>query len=126
MEKQRAKNNRTLTLEPEETAGLRNKVLDYKSLSEGLSIENRLLLGDTLSLLPSLPDEFADLIIIDPPYNLSKNFNGLHFNARSSDSYEAYLQSWFPAVCKKLKKDGFIYPCTCSRKEVYGRPAACS
>ncbi|MBR4464590.1 MAG: site-specific DNA-methyltransferase [Treponema sp.] len=111
MEKQRAKNNRTLTLEPEETAGLRNKVLDYKSLSEGLSIENRLLLGDTLSLLPSLPDEFADLIIIDPPYNLSKNFNGLHFNARSSDSYEAYLQSWFPAVCKKLKKDGSLYIC---------------
>ncbi len=111
MEKQRAKNNRTLTLEPEETAGLRNKVLDKKSLSEGLSIENRLLLGDTLSLLPYLPDEFADLIIIDPPYNLSKNFNGLHFNARSSDSYEAYLQSWFPAVCKKLKKDGSLYIC---------------
>ena len=111
MEKQRAKNNRTLTLEPEETAGLRNKVLDKKSLSEGLSIENRLLLGDTLSLLPSLPDEFADLIIIDPPYNLSKNFNGLHFNARSSDSYEAYLHSWFPAVCKKLKKDGSLYIC---------------
>ena len=111
MEKERAKNNRTLTLEPEETAGLRNKVLDHKSLSEGLSIENRLLLGDTLSLLPYLPDEFADLIIIDPPYNLSKNFNGLHFNARSSDSYEAYLQSWFPAVCKKLKKDGSLYIC---------------
>ena len=111
MEKQKAKNNRTLTLEPEETAGLRNKVLDKKSLSEGLSIENRLLLGDTLSLLPYLPDEFADLIIIDPPYNLSKNFNGLHFNARSSDSYEAYLQSWFPAVCKKLKKDGSLYIC---------------
>ena len=111
MEKQRAKNNRTLTLEPEETAGLRNKVLDKKSLSEGLSIENRLLLGDTLSLLPYLPDEFADLIIIDPPYNLSKNFNGLHFNARSSDSYEAYLHSWFPAVCKKLKKDGSLYIC---------------
>ena len=111
MEKERAKNNRTLTLEPEETAGLRNKVLDHKSLSEGLSIENRLLLGDTLSLLPYLPDEFADLIIIDPPYNLSKNFNGLHFNARSSDSYEAYLQSWFPSVCKKLKKDGSLYIC---------------
>ena len=111
MEKQRAKNNRTLTLEPEETAGLRNKVLDHKSLSEGLSIENRLLLGDTLSLLPYIPDEFADLIIIDPPYNLSKNFNGLHFNVRSSDSYETYLQSWFPSVCKKLKKDGSLYIC---------------
>lgn len=111
MEKERAKNNRTLTLEPEEVAGLRRNLLDQKTLSEGASIENRLLLGDTLSLLPYLPDEFADLIIIDPPYNLSKNFNGLHFNARSSDSYEAYLQSWFPAVCKKLKKDGSLYIC---------------
>ncbi len=111
VEKKRAKNNRTLTLRQEEIAPLRKKLLDKESLSAGASIENRLLQGDMLSLLHFVPDGFADLIIIDPPYNLSKDFNGLKFNARTGDRYEAYLESWFPLVCKKLKADGSLYIC---------------
>ena len=111
MEKIRAKNNRTLTLQDDEIPLLKEKILDQKALSAGASVENRLLQGDMRCLLPFVPDESADLIIIDPPYNLSKNFNGLHFNSRTADRYQAYLESWFPLVCRKLKADGSLYIC---------------
>ena len=29
--------------------------------------------GDTLAFMKTLPDEFADLIIADPPYNLARD-----------------------------------------------------
>ncbi|MBQ0051937.1 MAG: site-specific DNA-methyltransferase [Treponema sp.] len=72
---------------------------------------NKTINSDLLSALPFLPDEFADLIIIDPPYNLTKNFNGLTFKERSNESYDEYLASWFPQVCKKLKPNGSLYIC---------------
>jgi site-specific DNA-methyltransferase (adenine-specific) len=53
----------------------------------------------------------ADLIIIDPPYNLTKNFNGTTFTARSQSEYEAYLHTWFNKVCGKLKPHGSLYLC---------------
>nr|MCR5606719.1 site-specific DNA-methyltransferase [Treponema sp.] len=63
------------------------------------------------NLLKYIPDNFADLIIIDPPYNLTKNFNGFHFNSMKDENYDEYLATWFPLVCKKLKKTGSLYMC---------------
>ena len=62
-------------------------------------------------MLEFVPDNFADLIIIDPPYNLSKNFNGMKFASRSQENYDEYLSEWFPLICKKLKSDGSLYMC---------------
>jgi site-specific DNA-methyltransferase (adenine-specific) len=33
------------------------------------------------------------------------------FAARSVHDYEAYLRTWFPAVCRKLKPNGSLYLC---------------
>jgi len=118
IEKQRAPRNRTLTLKEEEIPLLKEQlitVVNNKVNGENLKyIENfinKTINGDLFEVLPLLPDEFADLIIIDPPYNLSKNFNGMNFNARSEEAYDAYLDSWFPMVCKKLKPNGSLYIC---------------
>ncbi len=135
MKAQRAKNNRTLTLNEEEIPALRARLLTEADLraaanaspkngakksandsakSGGVlatAIENKVINADLFAALPLLPDAFADLIIIDPPYNLSKNFGGLKFNERSDAAYDEYLASWFPAVCKKLKASGSLYIC---------------
>lgn len=110
-EKERAANNRTLTLEPQEVEGLKSRLLTESNISAETDIVNRTLNGDILQMLEFVPDEFADLIIIDPPYNLSKNFNGMKFASRSQESYDEYLATWFPAVCKKLKSNGSLYIC---------------
>lgn len=109
--KERAANNRTLTLESEEIEGLKSRLLTESNISAETDIVNRTLNGDILKMLEFVPDGFADLIIIDPPYNLSKNFNGMKFASRSQEGYDEYLATWFPAVCKKLKSNGSLYIC---------------
>lgn len=110
-EKKRAKNNRTLTLNNEEIDGLRSRLLTKENIPSASEITNRTINGDLLEMLEFVPDGFADLIIIDPPYNLSKNFNGMKFSRRSQESYDEYLETWFPKVCKKLKANGSLYMC---------------
>lgn len=109
--KERAANNRTLTLEPQEVEGLKSRLLTESNISAETDIVNRTLNGDILKMLEFVPDNFADLIIIDPPYNLSKNFNGMKFASRSQENYDEYLSEWFPLVCKKLKSTGSLYMC---------------
>ena len=82
-----------------------------ETLKENPDVLNKTLNGDVLKMLEFVPDNFADLIIIDPPYNLTKNFNGFKFNSRSDESFDEYLETWFPQVCKKLKPNGSLYMC---------------
>ena len=117
-EKKRAGRNRTITLSEAEKETLKKRLIevrgDFDTASGLLNQQDFLdhtINADLLTALPLLPDEFADLIIIDPPYNLTKNFNGKIFTARDEASYEEYLMSWFPQVCKKLKPSGSLYMC---------------
>ena len=112
-EKTRAPRNRTITLLENEITELKGKLAGANDIRADApeSFLNRTINSDLMEVLPRLPDTFADLIIIDPPYNLSRNFNGLHFNARSEEAYDEYLAGWFPQVCKKLKPSGSLYIC---------------
>ena len=112
-EKTRAPRNRTITLLENEITELKGKLAGANDIRADApeSFLNRTINADLIEVLPRLPDAFADLIIIDPPYNLSRNFNGLHFNARSEEAYDEYLAGWFPQVCKKLKPSGSLYIC---------------
>ena len=109
--KEKALRNKTLEVLPEEAAELKKLITTLADLKKQNDFIDRTINGDLFEVLPLLPDAFADLIIIDPPYNLSKNFNGLSFNAMSSEKYDAYLDSWLGEVCKKLKPDGSLYLC---------------
>lgn len=109
--KDRAERNRTLTVSPSEEATLIKTITYETDLTESMDFVNLLINGDTMRILDRMPDSFADLIIIDPPYNLSKTFNSSRFNAMSGEMYEEYLRSWFTKICKKLKPDGSLYMC---------------
>lgn len=109
--KERAAHNRTLRLSNEEIEVLKKRLITEKNIFQHAHIINKTLQGDILNMLKYVPDEFADLIIIDPPYNLSKNFNGVKFTARSNECYDEYLATWFPTVCAKLKPTGSLYLC---------------
>lgn len=107
----RAGRNRTLTVSPEEIPALKQGITTLEDLAEMTSFVDLLIQADALAALDRIPDECAHLIIVDPPYNLSKTFNSSKFNARSSDSYEEYLRTWIKKVCAKLKPDGTLYMC---------------
>lgn len=110
-EKKRSTRNRTLTLAEADLIALKTKLLRVVGKATLENITNKTIVGDLLSILPDLPTGFADLIIIDPPYNLTKNFNGFTFKAGRQADYLAYLKSWFPKICELLKPNGSLYLC---------------
>ncbi|MGP1438785.1 MAG: DNA-methyltransferase [Treponema sp.] len=111
MEKIRASNNRTLILKPEEVKIFRSKLITDKNINTISNFINKTINGDVIEMLKYIPNEFANLIIIDPPYNLTKDFNGMKFNSCSQSKYEEYIATWFSEVCKKLKANGSLYMC---------------
>ena len=64
--------------------------------------------GDCVDILKSLDSESVDLIVTDPPYNLSKNYgnNGDNLN---HDEYMAFSRSWLAESKRVLKLTGTIY-----------------
>lgn len=109
--KVRASRNRTLTVTDEEKQNLRKKILYARNISKEENFINKTINADLFDVLKYIPDNFANLIIIDPPYNLTKNFNGMTFSERSNEDYDCYLESWFHEVCRKLKSNGSLYMC---------------
>lgn len=107
----KAERNRTLTIADDERIALKQDITTLDQISSGFSFDNTTIQADLFDVLPLMPDAFADLIIIDPPYNLAKDFNGTKFKSMSNDDYENYLRSWFGKVCDKLKPDGSLYLC---------------
>ena len=62
-------------------------------------------------ILGLLPAGFADLIFLDPPYNLTKSFNGNGFKERSLNEYSRWLDSWFSCLLAALRPHGSVYIC---------------
>ncbi|MDX2130145.1 MAG: DNA methyltransferase [Chloroherpetonaceae bacterium] len=109
----RAERNRTLTVDAVEYPRFASKLVRVKDESE-LSLDavlNNTLCGDMLPIVEKLPEKIADLIILDPPYNLSKNFNGFQFKETDTENYRAYLRTWFPQIVRLLKDTGSLYLC---------------
>jgi len=111
MEKKRAPRNKTLTLSDEERTNYSKKLLTSVSEKDLNSLLGKTICSDTMEILPQLPKGFSDLVIVDPPYNLSKDFNGTKFKRMSDTDYREYLESWIPAVLSTLKPSGTIYVC---------------
>jgi site-specific DNA-methyltransferase (adenine-specific) len=112
MEKERATRNRTLTVSENERDNLKKRLLfpnnDKLSVDQ---ITNKTICGDLFNVIDFLPAEFVDLLIIDPPYNLNKDFHGFKFSKTNDDAYLEYLRSWFPKIMNTLKPTGSVYIC---------------
>lgn len=109
-EKVRAKRNKTLTVTEEEVNVLDGMILSADDLKRSFA-DDSIVNADLADCLDSIPDGYFDLIVVDPPYNLDRNFHGTRFSKMSADDYEEYLRGWFGKVCSKLAPDGSLYMC---------------
>lgn len=75
------------------------------------AILDRTVHGDMLSVCVFLPEKSVDLLIADPPYNLTKSYNGSTFSKRKTADYESYTRQWLTAVRPLLKDTASIYVC---------------
>lgn len=109
-EKVRAGRNRTLTVSEEEIPVLDKFILGADDI-KGRMADDVVINADLMDCIDDIPNEYFDLIIIDPPYNLDKNFHGKKFAKMQPEAYEDYLRSWFYKVCDKLVPNGTLYMC---------------
>lgn len=109
--KQRAPRNKTITLTNTEIKRLRNRVIRINEPVSVEAIENKTICQDIFQVLDYLPDQFIDLVFVDPPYNLNKTFNLTSFKEMESDKYEKWLDSWVSKMVRLLKPTASIYIC---------------
>ena len=63
--------------------------------------ENKIITGDCLKVLPSLPAACADLVFADPPFNIGYDYNGEYHDKRDSEEYISWCSEWI-AACKRI------------------------
>ena len=103
--KERASMNRTITLTNDEKTQLKEKInFEYKNIDS-------IICGDFDQINDSIQDNSVDLILLDPPYNLTKKYGENTFKAMSDTEYIEYVLSIFKKCLKKLKPTGTMYVC---------------
>jgi site-specific DNA-methyltransferase (adenine-specific) len=75
-------------------------------------VTNALINQDLNEALPFLPCAFVDLLILDPPYNLTKNFNGHVFRAQESTGYQVWFEKMICGMLRILKPNATVYVCS--------------
>jgi len=107
----KAARNKTIDMSIEEGKQYLDRCISISEPTGIESILNKTILGDCLEVIPLLPESFIDLLIVDPPYNLDKDFHGKKFKKTSDDIYEEYTETWVKVILPHLKKDATIYVC---------------
>lgn len=110
-EKSRAPQNRTLTIAQTERSKLLANIITPEKLKRRANITNKIVHTDFEEVLSFIKDKSISLLILDPPYNLSKKFNSLKFAKTTVGEYTAYLEEILSAFLPKLKSNASVYIC---------------
>ena len=103
--------NKTINTTVAEGAEYLARCLTADDLRAGKSALDATINGDMRAVCPLLAPGCADLIIADPPYNLTKSYDGTAFRRRGAAEYEEYTRAWLTAVEPLLSPRGSIYVC---------------
>jgi site-specific DNA-methyltransferase (adenine-specific) len=73
-------------------------------------LRQEIIMGDSLAVIPTLPDNSAQIVIADPPYNIGKDF-GNNSDKQPMDEYLVWTDKWIAECLRVLKPNGtmFIY-----------------
>lgn len=109
----KSKLNKTIDFDLDQAKEYLQDVIYEKDLDQADNdrIINNTIIGDFFKSIDFIEDKSIDLLIVDPPYNLRKNYHGNVFTEKSKDTYEDYTRKWIEKVIPKLKDTGSVYIC---------------
>ena len=107
----KAAKNKTIDITVEEGRRYLERCITVEAPTDIESIRNKTIYGDTFTVMPYLPKGFVDLLIVDPPYNINKDFHGSKFKKTTDELYMEYTEQWIQAVLPLLKDTATIYVC---------------
>jgi len=108
--KSRAPKNRTLFVSDGELETYRTRLLRVSDIAN-CDLANKIVCGDALSVCPLLPKSFVDLLVLDPPYNLTKTFETTTFRETTLSKYEEYFEEHLVKLLPLLKRTASLYVC---------------
>ncbi len=111
---QKSGRNKTINLSVGEGAEYLDRCLTLKRSDIPVDpdkVLDRTIHGDCLKIMPYLPEGFADLLIADPPYNLTKDFGEKHYRKVSDEEYMEYTDRWLRRALPLLKPEATVYVC---------------
>lgn len=110
MNKARAPRNRTITLSDEERKFYSENIRHLRQFVDEIPV-NSIIHGDIFEACKLIPTSSVDLLFLDPPYNLSKQFHDSSFNKTTEEKYTKWFQSWFELLLPSLKETATVYIC---------------
>lgn len=72
---------------------------------------NSTIMSNTFDVLPYIRDEYINLIIADPVYELRKKYEDMTFNPIPEQDYLKFTHKWLDECYRCLKPNGSIYIC---------------
>jgi site-specific DNA-methyltransferase (adenine-specific) len=111
MKDNKSSRNQTITLSKEEEISYLNKCVRLSKNIDIKDIINTTIYQDLFKAIQYIPDSSIQLAVIDPPYNLSKDFKTIKFKATDDKLFYEYTKSWVKAIKSKLTKSASIYVC---------------
>jgi len=109
--KKRSARNRTIFLTPEQEKAYLQKCMKIDNLRNSTDLMDCIIWGDSFHVLPLLPKNSVDLLIVDPPYNMDKKFSSSTFHQMDSSGYEHFTRHWIKSLQHTLKDTAAIYVC---------------
>ncbi len=101
--------NRTIQITDQERDFF-DEILNSKKWLER-NFENQIINSDLFEVIDHLPSGFVDLAVIDPPYNLSKDFNTVKFKKTTDAEFVEYTEKWINKIKHVLKPTASLYIC---------------
>ncbi len=122
VKKERAPRNRTLSCSDQEILDFSRTLKRLTEPAAAAALEDVVVAQDLCDAARFLPVAFADLLVIDPPYNLSKDFNGRAFREMTKDDYRAWFETVLDRVLPTLNPQGSVYVCSDWRTSILIAP----
>ena len=110
--KPKATRNKTIELSLKEEKLYVSRCIKLKQKSSFNEVINKTIHQDALKAIDLLPDKCVDLMVVDPPYNLTKNFGTTTFKETDLKSYKKWLDKWHKKTVRILKDNSSVYICS--------------
>ena len=103
--------NKTIDTDVENGREYLDRCLSVDDVRKCAGMIDSVICADMFDVCAYIPDGSVDLMIVDPPYNLTKDYNGANFLKKKPEEYEEYTRRWLEATKHVLKEGGSVYVC---------------
>lgn len=108
----KAPRNKTINLSQQQINAYVKGAVKLKEKTPIRELKNKIILQDSFKVMKFIPNASVDLIVVDPPYNLTKVFGSTTFRECGMDEYKKWLSDWLKECYRILKVTGTIYICS--------------